>query len=98
MGPVALVVRLKIHHGHEDAFRHELGEVLKLVRREPACLSIAGHQHPDDPTSFMLFEVWESREAFTEFETGREYLREYMDRVTPWWSEPRHMSFWQTVA
>jgi quinol monooxygenase YgiN len=46
----------------------------------------------------MLFEVWESREAFTEFETGREYLREYMDRVTPWWSEPRHMSFWQTVA
>lgn len=98
MSSVALIVRLKIHPGREDAFRYELAEVLKQVRQEPACISIAGHQDSDDPTSFMLFEVWESHEAFVEFEQGRPYLREYMERVTPWWSEPRDMSFWQTVA
>jgi quinol monooxygenase YgiN len=98
LSPVAVIVRLKIRAGQEDAFQRELAEILKQVRQEPACISIAGHQHTDDPTSFLLVEVWESREAFSEFEGGREYLREYMERVTPLWSAPRDMSFWQTVA
>jgi quinol monooxygenase YgiN len=96
--PVAVLVKLRLRSEREAEFRSELDAVLQQVRAEPACLLIQGHQDPDDPTSFMLFEVWESREAFAEFEQGRSYLRDYMTRVRPWWSEPRDLTMWDQVA
>lgn len=96
--PVAVLVRLTIKVEREDAFRSELRNVLERVRREPDCLSIEGHQDPEDRTRFMLYEVWRSREAFDEFESGREYLQSYMARIRPWWSEPRDLSVWDRVA
>ncbi len=98
MEPVVLIVNLKLKCGRESEFAQELRDILEQVRREPACVSITGHQNPDDPTSFMLIEVWRSREEFDEFETGRPYLQDYMRRVTPMWSQPREMLFYQIVA
>jgi quinol monooxygenase YgiN len=95
---VAVVVRLTIARGREEDFKREMRAVLERVRQEPACLSVNGHQDAEDPSRFLLYELWRSHDEFREFETGCEYLREYLDRVVPWWSEPRDLSFWPLVA
>src|SRR4051812_13440047 len=95
---IAVLVRLRVHLGHEGAFRDELQRIVARVRDEPACLAIEGHQDRDDPTRFMLFEEWRSAEEFAEFEQGRAYMREYFERVEPLWSAPREMTIWHRIG
>jgi quinol monooxygenase YgiN len=97
-GEVAVVVRLEVAEGQEDAFRRELEAVLQRVREEPACISIAGCQDPDHPTRFLLFELWSDRESFAEFESGRDYFRAYIERVEPMWTAERDLTMWTRVA
>jgi quinol monooxygenase YgiN len=96
--PIVVLVRLRMHAGREDDFVAAMTAILEHVRREPGCLAIDGHRAADDPGSFMLYEVWRSEEAFAEFESSREYMRAYMARVMPWWSEPRELTLWRKVS
>lgn len=96
--PYILLIKLKMKPGEEETFKRELQEILKQVRQEPACIDITGHQDPEDPSRYMLFEVWTSAEAFAEFESGRAYIREYLARVGELWAEPRDLSVWERVA
>ena len=96
--PYVVLVKLKTKDGQEDEFKRELQELLPRIRQEPACIDIVGHQDPEDPTRFMLHEVWRSEETFTEFESGRDYLQDYLARVGGLWAEPRDLTIWEPVA
>ncbi len=93
-----VLVRLKTKDGEEEAFKGEMREVFAKIRREPACVEITGHQDRGDPTRFMLFELWTSAEAFVEFESGREYMQDYLARAGELWAEPRDLTAWEVVA
>jgi quinol monooxygenase YgiN len=96
--PHVVLVRLKTKDGQADEFKRELQELLPRIRQESACIEIVGHQDPEDPTRFMLFERWRSEATFTEFESGRGYLQDYLARVGDLWAEPRDLSVWEPVA
>jgi len=96
--PICVLVKLKVKDGTEEEFLGELGAVLAQVAQEPACLSIHGYQDPEDPTGFLLIEIWSGREEFEEFDGNREYLHSYIERAKLLWAEPRDRTFWQEVV
>jgi quinol monooxygenase YgiN len=60
---VTIVVLLKSREGQEPLLEAELRALVGPTRREDGCITYDLHRGADTPSSFMLHEVWESREA-----------------------------------
>ena len=60
---VTLVVLLKSREGQEPLLEAELRALVGPTRKEDGCLIYNLHRGADTPSSFLLHEVWESREA-----------------------------------
>jgi len=60
---VTLVVLLKPREGQEPLLEAELRALVGPTRREDGCITYDLHRGADTPSSFLLHEVWESREA-----------------------------------
>jgi len=60
---VTLVVLLKAREGQEPLLEAELRALVGPTRREDGCITYDLHRGADAPSSFLLHEVWETREA-----------------------------------
>ena len=60
---VTLVVLLKSREGQEPLLEAELRALVGPTRKEDGCLIYDLHRGADVPSSYLLHEVWESREA-----------------------------------
>jgi quinol monooxygenase YgiN len=60
---VTLVVLLKSREGQEPLLEAELRALVGPTRREDGCITYDLHRGADVRNSFLLHEVWESREA-----------------------------------
>jgi quinol monooxygenase YgiN len=60
---VTLVVLLKAREGQEPLLEAELRALVGPTRREDGCITYDLHRGADIANSFLLHEVWESREA-----------------------------------
>jgi quinol monooxygenase YgiN len=62
-GGVVLTAMVKAKQGQEDAVREALLALVEPTRKEPGCLCYNLHQSKSDPTQFMFYEQWASKEA-----------------------------------
>ncbi len=46
-----------------DALRQQIASFIPMIRGSPGCQSCQALQSEDDPTRFMIIEVWDSVEA-----------------------------------
>ena len=60
---VTLVVLLRAREGQEPLLEAELRALVGPTRKEDGCIIYDLHRGADVPASFLLHEVWESREA-----------------------------------
>jgi quinol monooxygenase YgiN len=60
---LTLVVLLKSREGQEPLLEAELRALVGPTRKEDGCITYDLHRGADTPSSFLLHEVWESREA-----------------------------------
>ena len=58
------------------------------TRREPGNLRFDVLAAEDDPTRFMLYEVYREKEDFSKHQQTEHYLR-WRDAVTDWMAQPR---------
>ena len=80
---LVVVVTLKVRPGMEDEFLRLLTPVLDAMRHEPTFISAALHRSPDDPTSFMLYEVWADLDDLVNVQIKRDYRTTYEARLPP---------------
>jgi quinol monooxygenase YgiN len=59
---VALIVLLKSREGQEPLLEAELRALVGPTRREDGCITYDLHRGSDVPGTFLLHEVWASRE------------------------------------
>ncbi len=57
-----VVVILEAKPGSEDVLKNELLKVKKLSKQEPTCIEYRIHQDINNPTKFVLYENWTSKE------------------------------------
>jgi quinol monooxygenase YgiN len=72
---VTLVVVLRPKEGQEPLLEAELRALTGPSRKEEGCLRFDLHCSVDAPITFLLHEVWTSREAHTEHTHTRHFLR-----------------------
>ncbi len=60
---VILTAMVKAKPGQEDAVKQALLSLVEPTRKEPGCLCYNLHQSKADPTQFMFYEQWASKEA-----------------------------------
>src|SRR3954451_1596929 len=61
-GAVILTAMVKARPGQEDAVKQALVSLVEPTRKEPGCLCYNLHQSKTDPTQFMFYEQWASKE------------------------------------
>lgn len=59
---VILTAMVKAKPGQEDAVKQALLSLVEPTRKEPGCLCYNLHQSKADPTQFMFYEQWASKE------------------------------------
>ena len=60
---VILTAMVKAKPGQEDAVKEALLALVEPTRKEPGCLCYNLHQSKSDPTQFMFYEQWASKDA-----------------------------------
>jgi quinol monooxygenase YgiN len=78
----------------EDEFLALLTPVLDAMRHETTFVSAGLHRSPDDPTSFMLCEVWADRNDLVNVQMKRDYRTTYEARLPDLLREPRRAEIW----
>ncbi len=59
---VVLTAMVKARTGQEEAVKEALLSLVEPTRKEPGCLCYNLHQSKSDPTQFMFYEQWASKE------------------------------------
>ena len=80
-----------------DEFLQLLTPVLDAMRHEPTFISAVLHRSPEDPSSFMLYEVWADRDDLVNVQMKREYRAAYEARLPGLLREPRRAVIWQRL-
>lgn len=60
--PVTVIARMQATADKADELRVALDELVAETRQEAGCTAYDLHVGVDDPTLFVMYEVWESRE------------------------------------
>ncbi|WP_419176681.1 putative quinol monooxygenase [Desulfosediminicola sp.] len=63
MNTVYVTATLKAKPGMEKSLEHELAAVVSRVRSEKGCLRYDLHKCTDHTSTFLFYEIWESKEA-----------------------------------
>lgn len=72
---VTLVVLLKSREGQEPLLEAELRALVGPTRREDGCITYDLHRGADTPSSFLLHEVWATREAHRQHTQTPHFIR-----------------------
>jgi quinol monooxygenase YgiN len=93
---VTLIVILRAKEGQHLMLEAELRALLGPTRKEEGCWRYDLHHSIDQPSMFLLHEVWESRERHTEHTKTPHFLRWNARKDSLLAS--RESTFWQQLA
>jgi quinol monooxygenase YgiN len=60
---IAIVAQIQAQAGKEEALKAELLQLVAETRQEAGCITYTLHQSPKDPTMFVMYENWASKDA-----------------------------------
>ena len=83
--------------GEEASVAHAIEQLAGPTRAEPGCLVYKAQRSVDDPQVFLLYEVYESREAY-EAHLGSGHFRTYASDLGIPLLERRERAFYETFA
>lgn len=63
MSPISIVARVKAKAGIEEEVFSRLKSLVEPTRKEDGCISYVLHRSLNDPTLFIFYEKWNSKEA-----------------------------------
>jgi quinol monooxygenase YgiN len=75
-----------------DSVRELLGQASRLSRQESGCVRFEVYQSNNDPTRFLLHEIWESQAALDQHRTAEAYNTIYQPQVLPLVNREPHPS------
>ena len=93
---VTRMVILRAREGQETLLEAELRALIGPSRKEEGCLTFDLHRSVDAPGSFLLHEVWASRDAHTEHMHTPHFLRWNAGKDARLTS--RDGTFWKQIA
>ena len=99
MDPKMFVLLTTVHvkPGCEKEFLALVHPVNDIMRHELTFISTLLHQSSDDPSLFMLHEMWLDADDFFSVKMKREYRKDYEARLPALLREPREMKIFRPL-
>ncbi|MFA0809802.1 putative quinol monooxygenase [Microbulbifer epialgicus] len=77
MSKLTIVANIKTKADKIDLVKSELLKLIAITRAEKGCINYNLHQDNDNPTHFVFYENWESRDLW-QTHMNNNHLKEYM--------------------
>jgi quinol monooxygenase YgiN len=94
---VAVLVYLNAKPESCEEFLRLLTPVLDAMRHESTFISAILHRNRQDPSSFMLYEVWADHDDLVNVQMKRDYRAAYEARLPDLLREPRRAVIWERL-
>ncbi|MEM7618330.1 MAG: putative quinol monooxygenase [Pseudomonadota bacterium] len=78
MTKLTITGNIKAKYEHLETVKEELLKLIPVTRSEEGCIQYDLHQDNEDPTYFMFYENWESRELW-QTHMNNDHLKAYME-------------------
>jgi quinol monooxygenase YgiN len=96
-GKVTVVATFKAKAGMEDTVRDAIQSLVAPTRAESGCINYDLHQSGDDPSLFMLYENWISKQDLDEH-LAMPYLKDFLAKADDILKEPVDIALWQMIS
>ena len=77
MSQLTIVANIKANVDKIELVKTELLKLIKVTREEEGCINYDLHQDNENPSHFMFYENWESRELW-QTHMNNQHLADYM--------------------
>ena len=77
MAKLIIVANVKAKAAKIDLVKEELEKLIDVTRAEEGCIQYDLHQDNENPTHFLLYESWESRQLW-QAHMRAQHLQDYM--------------------
>lgn len=77
MVKLTIVANIKVKADHIDGVKAELEKLIPITRAEDGCIQYDLHQDNENPSHFLFYENWESRELW-QTHMNNQHLKDYM--------------------
>jgi quinol monooxygenase YgiN len=78
-----VVARWSARAGEAEKVKEILRELVQECRKEPGVLQFTAHWSRDDPNAFLLYEQYESEQAFLEHQKTDHFKRLVLEGAVP---------------
>lgn len=94
---LTVVARVQAKVGKEEEVKNELFALIEPTRSELGCINYDLHQAVDDPSVFMFYENWRSKEDLDKhLETP--YLRAWKEKAESLLTGPSDVTLWTMIG
>lgn len=80
MTKLTIVANIIAKKDKVELVKAELLKLIEITRAEKGCINYDLHQDNENPTHFLFYENWESRELW-QAHMGNQHLQDYSDAV-----------------
>ena len=94
---ITVVVRYQALPERAAQAAHELTALVAAVVAEHGCLGIELLQDPADPTRFLLYERWVSRETYLGEHMQTPHLGSFIERAREFLAGAPEITLWHTI-
>ncbi|MFH6785473.1 MULTISPECIES: putative quinol monooxygenase [Methylobacterium] len=94
---VAYVVAFQLRPGQRERFLRLLTGVMEAMRHEATYRAATLHEDPDDPTRFLLHEIWADHEDVVNVQIHRPYRRAWHEALPELLQEDRSIAMWRPI-
>ena len=94
---VTVVATFKATAGMEETLKNAIEAVVAPTRSEPGCINYDLHQSTEDPSVFMLYENWVSKQDLDEH-LAMPYLKELISKADDLLKAPIELALWRMIS
>ncbi len=94
---IAYLVGFRLREGKRERFLDLLTAVMDAMRHEATYRAATLHADPDDPTHFLLHEIWADHDDVVNVQLHRPYRRAWHAALPELLREERRIEVWRPV-
>jgi quinol monooxygenase YgiN len=94
---ITVYARFKAKEGKTDEVKRALSGLISPTRAEEGCISYDLHQSTDDPSQFMFYETWTTKEAIDRH-MQTPHVSALVARVDELVETPFEISTWEKLS
>ena len=92
--PYTVLAMFEAKPGKEQALEATLTGLIGPTLKEQGCINYDLHKSTDNPSAFMFYENWASKEAHAEHLTTP-HLKHWIEKMPELLAKPNDVTFWE---